>query len=190
MNKPLDKAEDTFAVAWILILGMAEKGDRILNNMYALLGDMNRTVHLASSPARRNSERRRELTATVGTADPEFICSTPKNIDGQNLSRVCECAIAVSLMPECERESMTITAASMLPQGWEWHDWDDGSGALYDPQGQSVFGYDSTSYPAEGCVEYYRERAGLLQSWQIFYDSLSRFKAWAEQSVRASVLKC
>lgn len=39
-------------------------------------------------------------------------------------------------------EKENLVAASGLPEGWIWYDYDDGSGSLRSPEGHSYYSYD------------------------------------------------
>lgn len=40
-------------------------------------------------------------------------------------------------------DKCVITQAQGLPAGWEWHEWDDGSGGLHSPDGKTFMEYDA-----------------------------------------------
>lgn len=69
--------------------------------------------------------------------------------------------------------------ANTLPAGWVWIDFYDGSGHLESPKGESFYHYDVTSYP--GNVEW---RKTANNAWNIFWDKLSEFKNFAENSMK------
>ena len=74
--------------------------------------------------------------------------------------------------------------AATLPEGWEWVDYDDGSGSLRAPDGKHYFSYDlHTSYTPMGGIEYME-----TNDWTAFYGSLSDFKMHAENVVSEKYL--
>ena len=70
--------------------------------------------------------------------------------------------------------------ASILPSGWHWVDYDDGSGHLQSPAGEKYFSYDRAPYANQGGIEY-KEWA---QDWYgPFWGTFSDFKSYAESVV-------
>lgn len=93
----------------------------------------------------------------------------------------------VVFYPDSEEEFSEppkITPAALLPDGWTWVEYFDGSGHLEGPGGVRVFGYDRLTVP--GGVEY--ERDGT-SGWSNFWGSFADFKKEAEQSVRACMIE-
>lgn len=80
-----------------------------------------------------------------------------------------------------------VTPAQSLPSGWNWNDWDDGSGGLYSPNQEDYFSYDLTPYHSLGGIEY-KETTGVYEGWNIFWGSLPEFKRYAEFVVRKEYL--
>lgn len=70
-----------------------------------------------------------------------------------------------------------------LPEGWEWKDFEDGSGCLKSPDGKRQFSYDMMPYAAEGGIEYQNN----VGTWGTFYGSLNEFKAFAEENIAAQL---
>ena len=93
---------------------------------------------------------------------------------------------------ECDWEDMdcepfdivTVSPAKALPEGWQWRDYDDGSGGLYSPEGKSHFSYDLSPYFNEGGIEY---KGGIDASWRIYWGALDEFRSFCESSVFAEV---
>lgn len=73
--------------------------------------------------------------------------------------------------------------AESLPNGWIWTDYDDGSGGLESPSGESYFSYDIHT------KEY---KIKCNDHWNLFNPSpmrLIEFKAFAEKYIKAEILK-
>lgn len=79
------------------------------------------------------------------------------------------------------------TPAKTLPDGWNWKDWDDGSGGLWGPKKEHYFSYDLFPYYSMGGIEY-KESTDVMESWDIFWGNLSEFKKFAETMVRKKYL--
>lgn len=75
----------------------------------------------------------------------------------------------------------SVTASQILPDGWTWHDWDDGSGSLRSPDNDFLFSYDLRPYHSQGGIEY-RDPA-CNHEWSVFWGTLSEFKKNAEQNM-------
>jgi hypothetical protein len=71
--------------------------------------------------------------------------------------------------------------ASLLPEGWHWIMFEDGSGSLVSPKGVSYYSYDIASYWAEKWMEYKKDSNS---SWDIFYGELNEFKKYAERCIK------
>ncbi|MPT31370.1 MAG: hypothetical protein E2600_06830 [Chryseobacterium sp.] len=76
--------------------------------------------------------------------------------------------------------------ASSLPAGWNWFDYDDGSGSLKSPNGNSFYGYDLQTRE-------YRLPYGKNEwtSMKVSFDisqSLSEFKSFAENDLKEKAL--
>lgn len=72
------------------------------------------------------------------------------------------------------------TQAKKLPAGWEWCDWEDGSGGLYAPDGHEYYGYDIIPYAHIGEIEY---RPTPDARWTTFAGTLSEYKARCEDRI-------
>lgn len=70
-----------------------------------------------------------------------------------------------------------IIPAKTLPKGWTWHGYNDGSGSLQSPSGDSFFRYDCMPYAAIGGIEY-KEKSN--KGWEVFTGSLVEFRKYAE----------
>ena len=84
------------------------------------------------------------------------------------------------LTDEVLMQSASLRSTESLPSGWAWEEWDDGSGHLKSPSGKDFFCYDRAPYYNAGGIEY-KETSN--SSWDIFWGSLSDFKAHAESVV-------
>lgn len=71
--------------------------------------------------------------------------------------------------------------AKNLSAGWEWIDYDDGSGCLKSPSGESFYSYDLFPYHNTGGIEY---KAWDGAPWRVVYGSLDDFKQSAEIILR------
>lgn len=55
----------------------------------------------------------------------------------------------------------TVSHARNLPEGWEWHDWEDGSGGLVAPDGSNIMIYDDLTKLRQEFPHLYRWRDEL-----------------------------
>jgi len=80
-----------------------------------------------------------------------------------------------------------LIAASDLPDGWTWSDYDDGSGSLKSPSGHRYYSYDLQTQ--EYTLPYgRREWTGMSD----FYDapkSLNEFKSYVENDIKAKAVQ-
>lgn len=84
-----------------------------------------------------------------------------------------------------ELEEEMIVQAKSLPEGWLWHHYEDGSGSLHSPSGQTFFSYDMMPYWPAG-IEYRREDSS---GWDIYYgSSMDDFIQMAESTIFHNVL--
>lgn len=83
-------------------------------------------------------------------------------------------------------ELLATVPAGMLPDGWVWNHWKDGSGSLVSPYGKRYFSYDLTPYAKTGGIEYRKEPSS---AWSVFYGSFHAFVQNAEQVIQRDVLK-
>lgn len=84
-----------------------------------------------------------------------------------------------------------VTQAGLLPDGWKWVDYDDGSGHLESPNGKKYFDYDRQPYYGSGNIEYREAETDL---WGPFFDfdevgSFDDFKQTAEKTILEHVLE-
>lgn len=81
-------------------------------------------------------------------------------------------------------DSYTRVQAMLLPEGWFWTDYDDGSGDLESPDGKRFFGYDLSTR------EYRDILTGRWTFWKDYPDMmpLSELKEFAEKSVLEMLL--
>lgn len=79
----------------------------------------------------------------------------------------------------------SFSPAESLPSGWEWKEWDDGSGHLNSPVGKRYFSYDRAPYANAGGIEY-KETSDV--PWAVFWGSISDFKDYAESVVNEKYL--
>ena len=89
------------------------------------------------------------------------------------------------------KDELTIVPASLLPEGWEWRMYDDGSGGLYTPIGKQVITYDfSTSEYRDLRYSYDNWKS----KWQFFsgypYETQSQgeFMKSIEESMLAMIM--
>lgn len=78
-----------------------------------------------------------------------------------------------------DMDSVRVTQAGLLPAGWMWNDYGDGSGCLASPEGHDYFQYDLCT----GEYRYYDSK-----TWHLFDDWPSRmdlrhFKGFAEKEM-------
>lgn len=73
-----------------------------------------------------------------------------------------------------------IFPADTLPGGWTWHCWNDGSGHLESPAGNSLFSYDTNPYANCGEIEYRKDRNS---GWTTFEGGLTSFRQFAEEVI-------
>ena len=68
----------------------------------------------------------------------------------------------------------------VLPEGWQWIHYGDGSGHLESPDAESYFGYDlTTCYAAQNGIEH-KNRKG---KWEIYWGDFNGFKKYAEETI-------
>ena len=84
------------------------------------------------------------------------------------------------------RDGSMTKAALTLPEGWEWREFEDGSGYLTAPSGDWYFSYDRAPYHAESGIEY---QIFSCTSFHIFYGGLEEFQACAENYINANIIK-
>lgn len=72
------------------------------------------------------------------------------------------------------------TQAKKLPAGWQWCDWEDGSGGLSDPDGHEYYSYDIVPYGKIGEIEY---QPTPKARWTTFAGTLSEFKSKCEDKI-------
>lgn len=75
----------------------------------------------------------------------------------------------------------TITSADTLPEGWNWHCWNDGSGHIESPDRQVFFQYDLNPYENCGEIEYKKNRNS---GWTTYEGGLTSFRQHAEELLR------
>ena len=75
--------------------------------------------------------------------------------------------------------SCNIFPATSLSSKWTWEQWDDGSGHLRGPEGESLFSYDLAPYQAAGGIEY----KDINGKWTVFDGSLSHYMRFAESQI-------
>lgn len=68
-------------------------------------------------------------------------------------------------------------SAKMLPAGWFWVHFSDGSGHLESPNGEKMFHYDLLR---SDVVEWKKDKNS---SWDIFYGAFDEFKTYAEKFI-------
>lgn len=73
--------------------------------------------------------------------------------------------------------------ATLLPAGWYWQQFDDGSGSLQSPKGESYFAYDVCTVP--GGIEY---KETSKSKWDAWYCGFAEFKLRAETIVENQLL--
>ena len=81
---------------------------------------------------------------------------------------------------ESDGEDCTIFPAETLPGGWTWYCWNDGSGHLESPAGNSLFSYDTNPYANCGEIEYRKDRNS---GWTTFECGLTSFRQFAEEVI-------
>lgn len=74
-------------------------------------------------------------------------------------------------------DRMRILTADMLPAGWEWHCFNDGSGSLHGPAGEDYFSYDLQTR------EYVEPVSEEWKFWKDYPDPMlfHEFKQFAEE---------
>ena len=80
-------------------------------------------------------------------------------------------------------EEPKVTQAGMLPEGWKWVDYPDGSGHLASPDGKEYFIYDVAS---GNYVEYKHDKDS---GWSAFPGHFEDFKGNAERAILEFVLE-
>ena len=90
--------------------------------------------------------------------------------------------------PEMPWELVTTTEkqAELLPEGWKWVMYDDGSGSIHSPDNKHYFGYDLGPYSNVGWIEYQKE---YDSRWDIFQDDFKKFQEYAEKYILENVLE-
>ncbi len=74
--------------------------------------------------------------------------------------------------------------ADILPKGYIWVMWTDGSGFLKCPDGSSRYEYDMSPYFMEGGIEYVVPETN---AWNVFWGSFEAFKTFAEEKVLSMI---
>lgn len=78
------------------------------------------------------------------------------------------------------------TQAADLPKGWSWNDYDDGSGSLKSPNGNSFYGYDLQT--REYRLPYGKNEWTGMKVYFDISQSLSEFKTFAENDLKEKAL--
>ncbi len=87
----------------------------------------------------------------------------------------------ILVLGEEKEEVAVVMAADNLPKGWQWIQYNDGSGHLESPDRNSYFSYDKyTSYTSMNGIEY---RMPPSYEYDVFYGSFEEFKAYAETTI-------
>lgn len=71
-----------------------------------------------------------------------------------------------------------------LPKGYKWNHWEDGSGSITGPKGETYFSYDRQPYMNVDGVEYKKDDSS---DWTVFWDGFGEFKKYAEAELRKKV---
>ena len=74
--------------------------------------------------------------------------------------------------------------ASILPDGWYWKCFNDGSGSLIDPQGHSIGSYDLVPYHTQNGIEY----VDFKGKWDIFWGSFDQYRLFIEKNISTKLL--
>lgn len=80
----------------------------------------------------------------------------------------------------------TITPASFLTGGWNWREYEDGSGRLELEDKKSYFNYDLLPYNSVGGIEYRRPED---DKWDVYYGDFQSFKEFAEDCIKSKYLE-
>lgn len=83
---------------------------------------------------------------------------------------------------ESEDEKGVMLPATLLPEGWAWKKFKDGSGSLLSPDGQSFFSYDMQPYATQGGIEYKE-----AEEWNVFWGTFEEFAKFAEEKMLAKI---
>lgn len=81
---------------------------------------------------------------------------------------------------------LRITPAESLPEGWNWGQYDDGSGSLRSPSGKHLFSYDLAPYHSIGGIEYQKIDHSR---WDIFWGTFAEFKKYAEERAKEKFME-
>lgn len=81
---------------------------------------------------------------------------------------------------------MECRPAHMLPPGFVWVMWTDGTGYLSCPDGTTFFEYDQNPYYEKGIIVYKAFAAGTEK---FFKGAFDEYKAFAEQQMLARLKK-
>lgn len=73
-------------------------------------------------------------------------------------------------------------AAESLPEGWYWKMFDDGSGSIRSPEGESYYSYNKATYRTQ--IEYHKRD---FLKWEIFKGSFKEYQRFAEEEVRKTL---
>jgi len=96
--------------------------------------------------------------------------------------RAEECSFSGCFSSEEDFNEPTLTPSKILPNGWNWKEWKDGSGILEGPNFEHYFAFDRTPYHRENGIEY---RINVDDSFSVFYGTTEEFKGYAEAFVLA-----
>lgn len=98
----------------------------------------------------------------------------------KNVCPVCHAELRPkSTLERIDRAKMAAEKET-LPGGWTWHCWNDGSGHLESPAGNSLFSYDTNPYANCGEIEYRKDRNS---GWTTFEGGLTSFRQFAEEVI-------
>lgn len=80
-------------------------------------------------------------------------------------------------------DGYTVHPAKILPEGWNWHYNNDGSGSLQSPSGEIIVSYDLAPFAGINEIEYsIKGRIG----WDIYDGLFAKFQQYAEEVVNRS----
>lgn len=106
-----------------------------------------------------------------------------------------DCTYDTTAMPIFEKEEnydfyeerehqKKVTPVADLP-GWEWQEYDDGSGALVNTSTEKdYYSYDLNPYAVQHGIEYQKEED---DHHDIFWGSFQAFKAFAEKQIKENM---
>ncbi|MBQ8248124.1 MAG: hypothetical protein IJZ42_13430 [Lachnospiraceae bacterium] len=138
---------------------------------------------------RKHIQEIRDESIDENTNGKEYAYATDLIVELDSWSREFDMEPSLDEDHDVDSFEPRVSIAATLPDGWEWRDYNDGSGSLKSPEGKSYFSYDLLPYAAIGEIEYQRDASCVSNRYTNFYGSLSDFKVFAESEINKELTK-